>query len=144
MTDPWYGSGSAKARRHTNIPAVLRVLSRLTSTASRTHNQTATALNDFVPVAVAIGYDRNPQYEIPLWCSAFGPVAGSRVRIAALFGGGLHTAGADGRKLEAVAPARPNEPVLLSRDGGLPRSGPHGERRWHYPELRAAGFSPSG
>lgn len=34
-------------------------------------------------------------------------------------------------------------------DGGLPHSGPHGERWWHifhsnYSELRAFGFSPSG
>ncbi|MER7837975.1 hypothetical protein ABTY98_19275 [Streptomyces sp. NPDC096040] len=84
-----------------------------------------------------------------LWCPGFGPVAGSRVRIAGLFGGGLRTTSGDGWKLEVVAPAWPNERVLLSRDGGLPHSGPYGERWWHifhsnYSELRAAGFSPSG
>ncbi|MFJ9345924.1 hypothetical protein [Streptomyces sp. NPDC101237] len=83
------------------------------------------------------------------WCPGLGPVVGSRVRIAGLFGGGLHTTSGDGWKLEVVAPAWPNERVLLSRDGGLPHSGPHGERWWHifhsdYSELRTAGFSPSG
>ncbi|MER5523731.1 hypothetical protein ABT075_03825 [Streptomyces sp. NPDC002677] len=84
-----------------------------------------------------------------LWCPGLGPIAGSRVRIAGLFGGGLHSTSGDGWKLEVVAPAWPNERVLLSRDGGLPHSGPHGERWWHifhsnFSELRAAGFSPSG
>ncbi|MEV6833698.1 hypothetical protein AB0N17_04100 [Streptomyces sp. NPDC051133] len=84
-----------------------------------------------------------------LWCPGLGPVAGSRVRIAGLFGGGLHTTSGDGWMLEVVPPTWPNERVLLSRDGGLPHSGPHGERWWHifhshYSELRAAGFSPSG
>ncbi|MGY6019900.1 hypothetical protein [Streptomyces spinosirectus] len=83
------------------------------------------------------------------WCRGLGPVAGSRVRVAGLYGGGLHAFGGDGWKLEVAAPAWPNERVLLSRDGGLPHSGPHGERWWHifqshYSELRAAGFSPSG
>ncbi|AYC38921.1 hypothetical protein DWG14_03153 [Streptomyces griseorubiginosus] len=78
-----------------------------------------------------------------------GPVAGSRVRIAGLFGGELHSSSGDGWTLEVVAPAWPNERVLLSRDGGLPHSGPHGEHWWHIfdsrsSELRAAGFSPSG
>ena len=77
------------------------------------------------------------------------PVAGSRVRIAGLFGGGLHTTTGDGWTLGVVAPAWPHERVLLSRDGGLPHAGPHGGQWWHiyhahYSELRAAGFSPSG
>ncbi len=37
----------------------------------------------------------------------------------------------------------------LSRDGGLPHRGPHGEEWWHifhsnHSTFRAAGFSPSG
>ncbi|WEO98726.1 hypothetical protein A6P39_034405 [Streptomyces sp. FXJ1.172] len=103
-----------------------------------------------------IARDRDPDPEDDsrdvdpaLWCPGLGPVAGSRVRIAGLFGGGLHTTSGDGWKLEVVAPSWPNERVLLSRDGGLPHSGPYGERWWHifhshYSELRAAGFSPSG
>lgn len=84
-----------------------------------------------------------------LWCLGLGPAAGSRVRIAGLFGGDLHATSADGWKLEVVTPVWPNERVLLSRDGGLPHSGPHGEHWWHIfhshcSELRAAGFSPSG
>ncbi|KUM77639.1 hypothetical protein [Streptomyces griseorubiginosus] len=103
-----------------------------------------------------IARDRDPDDEDDprgadpaLWCSGLGPLAGSRVRIAGLFGGELHSSSGDGWTLEVVAPAWPNERVLLSRDGGLPHSGPHGEHWWHIfdsrsSELRAAGFSPSG
>ncbi|MFD9317788.1 hypothetical protein ACFWDQ_08730 [Streptomyces sp. NPDC060053] len=93
--------------------------------------------------------DGTPDAVADLSCPGLGPVAGSRVRIAGLFGGGLHATTADGWTLEVVIPAWPHERVLLSGDGGLPHSGPHGERWWHifhsdYSELRAAGFSPSG
>ncbi|MFF7853679.1 hypothetical protein [Streptomyces sp. NPDC007904] len=93
--------------------------------------------------------DSTPDAVADLTCPGLGPVSGSRVHIAGLFGGGLHTTTADGWVLEVVAPAWPNERVLLSRDGGLPHAGPHGEQWWHIfhsrcSELRAAGFSPSG
>lgn len=93
--------------------------------------------------------DSTPDAVADLSCPGLGPVAGSRVRIAGLFGGGLHTTTADSWTLEVVSPAWPNERVLLSHDGGMPHSGPHGERWWHlfhsyYSELRAFGFSPSG
>ncbi|MGW3144377.1 MULTISPECIES: hypothetical protein [Streptomyces] len=93
--------------------------------------------------------DSTPDDTADLSCPGLGPVAGSRVHIAGLFGGGLHTTTADSWTLEVVTPAWPNDRVLLSRDGGLPHSGPHGERWWHifhshYSELRAVGFSPSG
>ncbi|MHC5906527.1 hypothetical protein ACVNF4_21870 [Streptomyces sp. S6] len=97
---------------------------------------------------------RDPEGDFPdsdpdLTCPGLGPVAGHRVHIAGLFGGGLHTGASGGWALQVVAPAWPNERVLLSRGSGLPHSGPHGERWWHlfhsnYSELRAAGFSPSG
>nr|WP_217161682.1 hypothetical protein [Streptomyces sp. AC512_CC834] len=103
---------------------------------------------------VARDRDPDPEGSTPddaadLSCPGLGPIAGSRVHIAGLFGGGLHTTTADGWALEVVTPAWPNDRVLLSRDGGLPHAGPHGERWWHifhsdYSELRAAGFSPSG
>ncbi|MGW8553463.1 hypothetical protein [Streptomyces tubercidicus] len=93
--------------------------------------------------------DSTPDAVADLSCPGLGPVAGSRVRVAGLFGGGLHTTTADGWTLEVVTPAWPNDRVLLSSDGGLPHSGPYGERWWHifhsnYSEFRAAGFSPSG
>lgn len=93
--------------------------------------------------------DSTPDAGPDLSCPGLGVLAGSRVRIAGLFGGGLHTTTADGWTLEVVAPAWPNDRVLLSTDGGLPHPGPHGERWWHvfhstYSELRTAGFSPSG
>lgn len=93
--------------------------------------------------------DSTPDAVADLSCPGLGPITGGRVHIAGLFGGGLHTTTADGWTLEVVTPAWPNDRVLLSRDGGLPHAGPHGERWWHifhsyYSELRAAGFSPSG
>jgi hypothetical protein len=93
--------------------------------------------------------DSGPDADPAMSCPGLGPVAGRRVRVAGLFGGGLHTTTGDGWNLEVVAPAWPNERVLLSRGDGLPHSGPHGERWWHifhshYSELRATGFSPSG
>jgi hypothetical protein len=95
------------------------------------------------------GEESGPAADPAMCCPGLGPVAGRRVRVAGLFGGGLHTTTGDGWKLEVVAPAWPNERVLLSRGDALPHSGPHGERWWHvfhshYSELRAAGFSPSG
>lgn len=93
--------------------------------------------------------EHTPDASTDLSCPGLGPIAGGRVRIAGLFGGGLHTVTADGWILEVVAPAWPNHRVLVSRDGGLPHSGPHREGWWHifhagYSEFRAAGFSPSG
>ncbi|GGX39491.1 hypothetical protein GCM10010515_02400 [Streptomyces fructofermentans] len=90
-----------------------------------------------------------PDAAADLSCPGPGPLAGSRVRIAGLFGGGLHTTTGDGWTLEVVTPARPDERILLSTDGGLPHSGPHGEGWWHifhsdHSTFRAAGFSPSG
>ncbi|MET7385060.1 hypothetical protein ACFYPT_16325 [Streptomyces sp. NPDC005529] len=102
---------------------------------------------------IAREYDPGPEDETPdatpdLSCPGLGPIAGHRVHIAGLYGGGLHTT-TDGWALEVVAPACPNDRVLLSRDGGLPHAGAHGEQWWHifhshYSEFRAAGFSPSG
>lgn len=93
--------------------------------------------------------DSTPDAVADLACPGLGPITGTRVPIAGLFGGGLHTTTGDGWTLEAVTPAWPNHRVLLSTDGGLPHSGPHGEQWWHifhstYSELRAFGFSPSG
>ncbi|MEU6140899.1 hypothetical protein ABZ848_11115 [Streptomyces sp. NPDC047081] len=93
--------------------------------------------------------DSTPDSAADLSCPGLGPVSGNRVHIAGLFGGGLHMTTPDGWTLEVVTPAWPNDRVLLSRDGGLPHSGPYGEHWWHlfhsnYSELRATGFSPSG
>ncbi|MFJ4782913.1 hypothetical protein [Streptomyces sp. NPDC088794] len=93
--------------------------------------------------------DGTPDAVADLTCPGLGPIAGSRVRIAGLFGGGLHTTTDDGWTLESVAPDWPHHRVLLSADGGLPHSGPYGEQWWHifhstYSELRAFGFSLSG
>ncbi|MDQ0385683.1 hypothetical protein J2S54_002503 [Streptomyces sp. DSM 42143] len=97
--------------------------------------------------------DPDPEHSTPggvadLSCPGLGPVAGSRVRITGLYGGGLHATTEDGWSLDVVAPAWPNERVLLSRGGGF-HTGPHGERWWHifhsrHSTFRAAGFSPSG
>jgi hypothetical protein len=83
-----------------------------------------------------------------LACPGLGPLVGMRIRIAGLFGGGLHSTTEDGWVVDVVSPDWPHHRVLLSADGGLCR-GPAGEQWWHifhsdYSELRAVGFSPSG
>ncbi|MFI6522272.1 hypothetical protein ACIBF1_42465 [Spirillospora sp. NPDC050679] len=102
---------------------------------------------------IARDRDPDPETSTPdaspdLTCPGLGPIAGTPVRIAGLFGGGLHTTTSDGWALDVVAPDWPDHRVLLSADGGA-NSGPPGHRWWHvfhayYSELRAAGFSPSG
>ncbi len=93
--------------------------------------------------------DSTPDAVPDLSCPRLGPIAGTRVPVAGLFGGGLHTTTSDGWSLEIISPEWPHHRVLLSTDGGMPHKGPHGERWWHvfdsdYSELRTAGFSPSG
>ncbi|MEV4435762.1 hypothetical protein [Streptomyces sp. NPDC049585] len=94
------------------------------------------------------GEDATPDGVADLTCPGLGPVAGTRVHIAGLFGGGLHSGTGDGWCVEAVGPDWPAHRVLLSAGGGI-RRGAHGESWWHvfhahYSEFRAAGFSPSG
>ncbi|MER5915564.1 hypothetical protein ABT124_35300 [Streptomyces sp. NPDC001982] len=99
-----------------------------------------------------IARDRDPDPDSimsDLLQPGIGPVSGSQVFTAGLYGGGLHTVTDDGWSLEVVSPEWPNDRVLLSTDGGIPHSGPHGEKWWHvfhshYSELRAVGFSPTG
>lgn len=80
-----------------------------------------------------------------LSCPGIGPLAGTRVRMAGLLGGGLHRGAHDGWAVHVVSPGWPDDRVLLSADGN-----PYtGDRWWHVfhadvTELRAAGFSPSG
>ncbi|CAL9349299.1 hypothetical protein [Streptomyces sp. enrichment culture] len=93
--------------------------------------------------------DAMPESAPDLSCEGIGPLAGTRVRMAGWFGGGLHTGTDDGWGVEVVSPEWPHHRVLLSRGSGMPHDGPHGERWWHIHdasscELRAAGFSPSG
>ncbi|MGJ3227083.1 hypothetical protein ACQEUV_17225 [Micromonospora aurantiaca (nom. illeg.)] len=78
----------------------------------------------------------------------FGPLADTRVRIAGLFGGGLHTTTEDGWTVDIVAPDWPDERAMLSINGDIYR-GTVGTHWWpivdsNYSELRAAGFSASG
>jgi hypothetical protein len=102
-----------------------------------------------------IARDRHPAPEtaspdgtLDLACPGLGPFAGTRVRIAGLFGGGLHSTTPDGWCLDVVAPEWPNERVQLSAGGDIYK-GKHGASWWHVlhsdcSTLRAAGFSPSG
>jgi hypothetical protein len=82
-------------------------------------------------------------------CPGIGPLAGTRVRMAGLHGGGLHTVSADGWGVEVVHPDWPHHRVLLSAPWQSPWDGEHGQTWWHvfhsrYMPLRAAGFSPTG
>ncbi|WP_238017303.1 hypothetical protein KZZ52_25405 [Dactylosporangium sp. AC04546] len=101
-----------------------------------------------------IARDREPDADsaypadADLTCPGLGPVAGQPVRIAGLFGGGLHTTAEGGWMIDVVSPEWPHDRVILSTGAGAYR-GTLGETWWHifdagYSELRAAGFSPSG
>ncbi|MFJ4920872.1 hypothetical protein [Streptomyces sp. NPDC088725] len=102
---------------------------------------------------IARDRDPDPDTSTPdaspdLSCPGLGPIAGTQVRIAGLFGGGLHSTTPDGWTLDVVSPEWPHDRVILSTDGGL-NEGPAGGTWWHvfhsrYSEFRAAGFSPSG
>ncbi|MEU7292533.1 hypothetical protein AB0A76_04895 [Streptomyces exfoliatus] len=89
-----------------------------------------------------------PDAHPDLACPGLGPVAGTGIRIAGLFGGGLHGTTPDGWTVNVVSPDWPHDRVILSADGGANR-GAAGGTWWHvfhseYSELRAAGFSPTG
>ncbi|GAA4888575.1 hypothetical protein ACFPM3_18590 [Streptomyces coeruleoprunus] len=102
-----------------------------------------------------IARDRDPDFETStpdacpdLTCPGLGPVEGTPVRIAGLFGGGLHTTASGGWTVTVVSPEWPHHRVLLARSDSLHR-GPAGHTWWHVfhacsSEFRAAGFSPSG
>lgn len=102
---------------------------------------------------IARDRDPDPEHSTPddtadLTCPGFGPIAGSRVHIAGLFGGGLHSGTGDGWTVEVHTPEWPHERVLLSH-GQQFYDSPHGDGWWHvlhssYSTFRAAGFSPSG
>ncbi|MFF0386273.1 hypothetical protein [Streptomyces sp. NPDC004286] len=102
---------------------------------------------------LARDYDPDPETDTPdlspdLSCPGLGPVAGVPVRIAGLFGGGLHSDSGTGWTVRAVSPDWPSHRVVLSADGGI-NTGPHGGTWWHifhstYSEFRTAGFSPTG
>ncbi|MET7337910.1 hypothetical protein [Nonomuraea sp. NPDC005650] len=102
---------------------------------------------------IARDRDPDPDTSTPdaspdLTCPGLGPITGTRVHIAGLFGGGLHSTTPDGWALDVVSPEWPNDRVLLSAGGDIYKD-PPGERWWHvfhsnYSTFRAAGFSPSG
>lgn len=102
---------------------------------------------------IARDRDPDPETSTPdahpdLACPGLGPIAGVPVRMAGLFGGGLHSTTPDGWTLDIVSPEWPHDRVILSADGGS-HKGSAGGTWWHivhseYSELRAAGFSPSG
>ena len=81
------------------------------------------------------GYPDGPD----LSCAGIGPLDGTRVSVAGLYGGGLHTTTADGWRVEVVASAGPDQRMVLHTDSD----------HWvifdaDVTPLRAAGFSPSG
>ncbi|MEV8605562.1 hypothetical protein AB0465_37475 [Streptomyces griseoviridis] len=67
---PRTGGADGPSRRaltaDASLSTVLRVLSRLTPAAPRHQPDTARTVIDFVATAVAIGYDRHPDLEIPV------------------------------------------------------------------------------
>ncbi len=97
--------------------------------------------------------DRADDYDEPdgpdLSCAGIGVLAGRRVRMAGLYGGGLHHVTPDAWTIRAVAPAWPNQRVMLVHPFHEPAADPD-RGGWHVIyddrpcELRAAGFAPSG
>lgn len=78
---------------------------------------------------IARDRDPDPETSTPddardLACPGLGPLKGTRVRIAGLFGGGLHSTSGDGWSFDVVSPQWPHERVLLSDDGGALRGEP--------------------
>jgi hypothetical protein len=99
---------------------------------------------------IARDRDPDPETSTPddardLACPGLGPLEGTRVQIAGLFGGGLHSTSGDGWSIDVVSPDWPNEQVLLSKNGGNFSSEPATDW-WHifHSTLHTAGFSPSG
>lgn len=102
---------------------------------------------------IARDRDPDPATSIPdahpdLTCPGLGPVAGTEIRIAGLFGGGLHSTTPDGWTVDVVSPDWPHDRIILSADGGA-NNGAAGGTWWHvfhsdYSVLRTAGFSPAG
>ncbi|WP_329621182.1 hypothetical protein OG357_12315 [Streptomyces sp. NBC_01255] len=102
---------------------------------------------------VARDRDPDPATSTPdahpdLTCPGLGPVAGTGIRIAGLFGGGLRSTTRDGWTVDVVSPDWPHDRVILSVDGGA-NNGAAGGTWWHvfhseHSELRTAGFSPAG
>ncbi|MFE2291231.1 hypothetical protein [Streptomyces sp. NPDC059452] len=89
-----------------------------------------------------------PDAHPDLACPGLGPVAGTDIRIAGLFGGGLHCNTPDGWTVDVVSPDWPHHRIILSTDGGV-NNGVAGDTWWHvfhsdYSELRTTGFSPAG
>lgn len=86
-------------------------------------------------------------YEPDLSCDGIGVLAGSRVRMAGLYGGGLHNGTADAWSVHVVAPAWPAERVVLADPFHDPFADPdRGGWRVIFEDfgLRAVGFAPSG
>ncbi|MEU4619684.1 hypothetical protein AB0G04_06865 [Actinoplanes sp. NPDC023801] len=85
-----------------------------------------------------------------LTCMGIGVLAGVRVRMTGLLGGGLRNTVDEGQwRLDVVSPGWPSRRVVLSATGWGPWQGEHGESWWTIfdetvTDLRAAGFSSSG
>lgn len=97
--------------------------------------------------------DRDPDYgdltDPDLACRGIGPLAGTRVPLCGLFGGGLHRVTADGWALDVASPDWPTQRVVLSTPSHDPYQQPDrgGWQVIHDEitcELRAVGFSPTG
>lgn len=97
--------------------------------------------------------DRDPRYDDlaghDLSCPGIGALTGARIRLAGLFGGGLHQVTTDGWTLHVVTPDWPAERVVLAQPGHDPYRQPDrgGWQVIHTEtacELRAVGFSPTG
>lgn len=92
----------------TSVTTVLRILSHLTRATPRTYTPAAQAVIEFVATAVAIGYNRHPDLEMPVPGTHF--AAQLEIVIATASGMGEHTRATD----TAAAEELPNRPPLDS------------------------------
>ncbi|MDQ0955852.1 hypothetical protein QFZ24_009861 [Streptomyces phaeochromogenes] len=122
----------------TSLSTVLRILSRLSHAAPRRHTPTARAVIEFVAAAVALGYDRHPDFEIPVPGQYF---AEQLETIVAAAGSGMDAP----RRAADTVPAGdlPNRPPLDRAAVRIPaRSHPQGPRQLLVEVTAAADHEP--
>ncbi|MCZ4101080.1 hypothetical protein [Streptomyces sp. H39-C1] len=105
-----------------STPTVLRVLGRLVNRAACSRTEVFTAVMDYVPSAVAVGYVDNPDIEIPLPGPHFAEHIGIILTAASAISDGPHRTTTD------FLPARHSESPRA--EPALSKDAVHGGSRW--------------
>jgi hypothetical protein len=104
-------------------------------------------VDPFIPRTVARSYEDDTYGDhYPVAVAGIGPVAGTRIPLAGLWGGGLRTFTPDSWRVAVIAPDWPGEKVALFPPGTAdPDADPEAALIIHDDDpIRAAGFSDSG